>query len=129
MNASARHSIATLLFALKLITMTPAAYSQDQIISASCGKAGIVTLKISDKSVEKQGMPSAIRLMSTLKSEELSPLFKGSTSIFYAGQSAWFSSFDNKVIFNVTRGHGASREIDKAVLETEQGSSSCIGID
>jgi hypothetical protein len=121
--------IATLLGVTTQSIAIHPVFSQNNMIRANCGKGGIVALEISNERVEREGTPSMFNLSSSLKLDQQDSWIKGSTSIFYAGQSTWFSSFDDKIIFNATRGHGANREIDSAELKTERGTFSCIFTD
>lgn len=114
-HANVHFLIATLLAISRILTTSSAAHSQERVISANCGKAGIVTLKISNNQAH-------------LKIPKLRLLIGGSVFSSWGGQSTSFSSSDNKVSFVTTRGHGAGQLIDHTELKMESGVFSCIAL-
>jgi len=95
-----------------------------EIISAECNNGLRATLSISDRQVSISGSASAFNRESIF---ELNGIRKaGYTAIFYGGQSKYFSSYDGTISFNTTVGHGESRQLATAELETKTGRYSCF---
>lgn len=95
-----------------------------EIISVKCNNGIRATLSISDRQVSITSSASAFNLESII---ELNRIRKaGYTAIFYGGQSKYFSSYDGTTSFKATVGHGESRQLSTAELETKSMRYSCI---
>lgn len=95
-------------------------------IHADCPGGRKVTLEITTKRVERRNTVSAVNLDSKLRTSWNKTSIRGSTSVFYGGQSNYFTSYDNKISFDVTQGFGESKQISEAVLTTSAGRFSCV---